>query len=77
MLAIDCSFSIETITKLLGLGSKVNEQGEDKMTPLHKALILENKPVFQLLLSMGADPDLKDNDDETVREAAEENDEFA
>ena len=47
------------------------------MTPLHKALILENKPVFMLLLSKGADPDLKDNDDETVREAAEENNEFA
>ena len=77
MLAIDCSFSIETITKLLELGSKINEQGEDKMTPLHKALILENKPVFMLLLSKGADPDLKDNDDETVREAAEENNEFA
>ena len=77
MLAIDCSFSIKTITKLLELGSGINEQGDDKMTPLHKALILENKPVFELLLSKGADPDLKDNFGETVREAAEDNDVFA
>jgi ankyrin repeat protein len=46
MVAIDCNFSISAIKKLLEAGCKVNAQGDDGMTPLHKAFYLENLETF-------------------------------
>ena len=35
------------------------------MTALHKSYWVENGDVFKLLLERGADPDIKDNDNDT------------
>ena len=71
MLAIDSSFSAKTVEALIELGSDVNACDEDGMTALHKSYWVENGDIFKLLLERGADPDLKDNDNDTGRNLAE------
>ena len=58
------------------MGSKVNSQCEDGMTALHKSVWIESKEVFEKLLSQGADPDIKDNDGESVRDLVKDMPDF-
>lgn len=71
MFAVDTSFSSETVLALIELGCDVNAAGEDGMTCLHKSYWCENSETFAVLLSKGADPDIKDGDDDTGRSLAE------
>ena len=63
---------ISTVEKLIELGSKVNSQCDDGMTALHKSVWVESKEVFERLLSQGADPDIKDNEGESVRDLVQD-----
>ena len=67
MLACDSNFSAETVEALIELGSDVNACDEDGMTALHKSYWVENADNFKLLLERGADPDIKDTDNDTAR----------
>ena len=71
MLACDSNFSAKTVEALIELGSDINACDEDGMTALHKSYWVENGDIFKLLLERGADPDIKDNDNDTGRKLAE------
>ena len=43
---------------------------------LHKSYWVENADIFKLLLERGADPDIKDSDNDTGRSLAEGNKKF-
>ena len=72
MIAVDNSFSLETISLLIDLGCDVNAKDTDGNTPLHTSALLENESVFKTLLSKGADVDIEDNDGQNVRSLCEE-----
>lgn len=73
MVAVDASFSHQTIAKCVELGCKVNAQNtSDGMTALQGALALENELIFEELLKAGADADLKDNDGDSVKSECEQ-----
>ena len=64
MFAVQHNFSQETIRALIDLGSDLNAVDEDGSTCLHHSVICndDNTDTFKLLLTKGADPDVKDND---------------
>ena len=68
MIAIDYSFSQETIQKLIDLGCDVNAKDVDGNTPMHTAAYTENFEAFKCLLDNGADPLIKDNEGLSVKE---------
>lgn len=54
------SQSLEIVQCLLESGALVDAMGEDYTTPLHKAAILNNKTIIELLLKYGASKDVCD-----------------
>lgn len=67
-IAVENEFSVELIDELVKLGCNLDAKNVDGITPLHSAMYNENSPVFQKLISLGANPDVADNQGETVRD---------
>ena len=67
MIAVDYSFSVETIKKLIALGCDVNAKDVDGNTSMHTAAYCENFEAFKCLFENGADPDQEDNDGLSVK----------
>ena len=67
MIAVDYSFSEETIKKLIDLGCDVNARDVDGNTPMHTAAYCENFEAFKCLFENGADPLQEDNDGLSVK----------
>ena len=75
MFAVQYNFSDASISALIELGSDVNAADESGMTCLHHSVYCsdDDATTFKLLLSKGANPDIKDEDGETGRSLANEN----
>lgn len=56
---------VDEVTRLLDAGHDVNEAGPDGDTALHWAAAWGREPVIQLLLARGADPSLRDYENNT------------
>jgi ankyrin repeat protein len=65
--AVEAGFSPQTISDLIKLGCDINTRNVDGTTPLHAALLNENEEVFKQLAGLGADPDIKDESGDSVR----------
>ena len=66
--------STDVLNRLIILGCDVNLQDNEKMTPMHYSLELENLLAFKILLQAGADPNIPDDSEETVAECVMEMD---
>ena len=62
MIAVDNSFSLKTLKKLIDLGCDVDAQDADGNTALHTAVYTENLPIFECLIASGASPLKADSD---------------
>ena len=60
--------SLAILRLLIAKGANVNERNEEKKTVLMMACIEENLKAVEILLKAGANPHLKDEDDETALE---------
>lgn len=58
--------NIKQVTKLLTSGVNPNKLSEERLTPLMKAVLLDDHEMVALLLSKGAKPDEKGNRDKTA-----------
>jgi ankyrin repeat protein len=52
---------LEVASVLISLGADINKQDHDDWTPLHCAVVVSNKTMVETLLSLGADPTIKNN----------------
>ena len=66
--AVEASFSAQTIVTLVNLGCDINARSADGTTPLHAAMLTENEELFEKLAKLGANPDLSDEEGVTVRQ---------
>ena len=71
LLAVDCELKFETLEYLLAHGCDIDAQDECGRTALHYAVDLENKALIKFLLSKGADINLVDNEESSVKEEIE------
>ena len=74
MLAVDESYSLEWLNKLIELGANINHQDKNGNTALHYAAMVDNAEICQLLLEKGADKNIKNSEDMIALELTEEED---
>jgi len=60
---------IDVIRRLLALGADINDKGWDGDTILHRAVARDIKNLVEYLLSEGADPHIKNNDEQSAYDA--------
>jgi ankyrin repeat protein len=68
---VSVSGNAKDIETLITLGADVNSIGEDGYTPLHYAAEQGHLDVVKVLISNGADCDLRDKNGETAQDKAE------
>lgn len=66
----------KVVKKIIELGFDVNATNDFKKTPLFECVMIEKWDVVELLLHSGADPYIRDHNDETILEYLQENEDF-
>ena len=69
-LAKDEKYIVEAIKELVSHGADINTQNKKGKTPLHRATKLDNYNVIKVLLELGSDPNIKDENGNTALEMA-------
>ena len=76
MFSVDCNFSITTVEFLIKAGCEVNSQDVRGDTALHYACYMENTDLVKSLLKHGADPHIKNKENSSALDSAEEYEEL-
>lgn len=66
----------KVIKQIINLGFDVNTTNDSRKTPLFECATIERWDVVELLLRFGADPYIKDHNDESIFDYFDENREF-
>ena len=69
-LAKDEKYIVEAIKELVSHGADINTQNKKGKTPLHRATKLDNYSITKVLLELGSDPNIKDENGNTALEMA-------
>ena len=69
-LAKDEKYIVEAIKELVTHGANINAQNKKGKTPLHRATKLDNYSVTKVLLKLGSNPNIKDENGNTALEMA-------